>query len=100
MLYLGTALCIFAVCALCIGHPCRSNFLSIRTAHCLAKTDPQSIAAQIKQMGAYFGVKDDEDLYIWQVPEMALVAPLPPGWSELQPGEQEAVELQFKCVNS
>eukprot|EP00775_Hariotina_reticulata_P012567 gene12567-12699_t len=41
---------------------------------------------EIKQMGQYFKIKEDEDKYIWQVAEMALCAPLPPSW-------QESVEL-------
>lgn len=41
-------------------------------------------------MGLYFGIKPAEDQYIWQVAEMGLCAPLPPGWSEvlLPPPEQ------------
>jgi hypothetical protein len=38
-------------------------------------------------MGAYFGIGDREDLYIWEVADMALVAPLPPGWGEAPPAE-------------
>lgn len=33
-------------------------------------------------MGLYLNIKGDEDTYIWQVAEMALCAPLPPGWEE------------------
>lgn len=33
-------------------------------------------------MGQYFGIKPDEDKYIWEVAEMGLCAPLPPGWME------------------
>lgn len=57
-------------------------------------------------MGTYFGIRDNEDLYIWEVADMALVAPLPPGWSEVHSdaaaarseGVPPAPELQFKCV--
>jgi hypothetical protein len=39
-------------------------------------------------MGAYFGIKEEEEDYVWEVAEMALAAPLPPGWGEvaLPPG--------------
>lgn len=33
-------------------------------------------------MGQYFGIKPDEEKYIWEVAEMGLCAPLPPGWKE------------------
>jgi hypothetical protein len=33
-------------------------------------------------MGQYFGIKPDEEKYIWEVAEMGLCAPLPPGWQE------------------
>jgi hypothetical protein len=49
------------------------------------------------QMGAYFGVGEREDLYIWEVCDMALVAPLPPGWSEA-PAAGDGPELPFRCL--
>lgn len=60
--------------------------------HCHAKqncTQPTT-KQQVQQMGLYFGIKADEDKYIWEVAEMGLCAPLPPGWKEevvQQPGE-------------
>jgi hypothetical protein len=45
---------------------------------------------QVQQMGQYFGIKPDEEKYIWEVAEMGLCAPLPPGWKEevtQEPGE-------------
>jgi hypothetical protein len=50
-------------------------------------------------MGLYFGIGEREDLYIWEVSDMALVAPLPPGWGEAPPDEAAAAggaELQFR----
>jgi hypothetical protein len=51
-------------------------------------------------MGQYFGIKPDEEKYIWEVAEMALCAPLPPGWKEevtQEPGEA-APGIAFRCV--
>lgn len=49
-------------------------------------------------MGAYFGIQEAEDLYIWEVADMALSAPLLPGWSEVAGGSGVAADadLQFK----
>jgi hypothetical protein len=44
---------------------------------------------QVQQMGQYFGIKPDEDKYIWEVAEMGLCAPLPPGWQEQVVVEQQ-----------
>lgn len=51
-------------------------------------------------MGAYFGIGEAEDLYVWECADMALVAPLPPGWSEEQGagGGEGGGELRFKCA--
>lgn len=54
---------------------------------------------QVQQMGQYFGIKQDEDKYIWEVAEMGLCAPLPPSWKEevvQQPGEPTP-SLAFRC---
>ncbi|KAG2425176.1 hypothetical protein HXX76_013930 [Chlamydomonas incerta] len=37
---------------------------------------------EIQLMNQYFGIHDDEDLYIREVGQLACVAPLPEGWTE------------------
>ncbi|GMH39482.1 hypothetical protein BSKO_07380 [Bryopsis sp. KO-2023] len=44
---------------------------------------------EISGMAAYFGVKPSENAYIREVARMAISAPLPPGWTEV---EKEIVE--------
>jgi hypothetical protein len=46
------------------------------------KRAPPPRRAQSSAMRAYFGISEDEDVYIAEVADMALAAPLPPGWSE------------------
>lgn len=55
---------------------------------------------QVQQMGQYFGIKPDEDKYIWEVAEMGLCAPLPPGWAEVivQQQGKEPPSVSFKWV--
>ncbi len=48
-------------------------------------------------MGAFFGIHEDEDLYIWDVASMALSAPLMPGWAE---EEDESGQPSFKWVST
>ena len=35
-------------------------------------------------MAGYFGMKPDENAYIREVARMAISAPLPPGWTEVE----------------
>jgi hypothetical protein len=48
-------------------------------------------------MGHYFKIKQDEDKYIWEVAEMGLCAPLPPGWTEDaidHPGQEPTIAFK------
>jgi hypothetical protein len=47
-------------------------------------------------MGLYLGIKQDEDPYIWQVAQMALCAPLPPGWTETVTEVEEQPTVMFE----
>lgn len=48
-------------------------------------------------MGQYFGIKPDEEKYIWEVADMGLCAPLPPGWKEHvveQQGQEPSISFR------
>lgn len=51
--------------------------------------------SQVAAMGAYLGVRADDDDCLWDVARMALSAPLLAGWDELR---QEDGTSMFRCV--
>lgn len=62
-------------------------FSHILTAACLL---------QVQEMAAYLHIKPHEGQYIRQVAEMALCAPLPPGWKQVQEQSATGLQMMFK----
>ena len=51
---------------------------------------------QVHQMAEYYHISDSDEPYLWAVAEMALCAPLPPGWEEETQLEEEGEAVMFR----
>uniref|UniRef100_A0A383VRH9 WW domain-containing protein n=1 Tax=Tetradesmus obliquus TaxID=3088 RepID=A0A383VRH9_TETOB len=74
---------IWQVAQMALSAPLAPGWFADRAAAAAILLPPAGAADEaVQQMGLYLGIKQDEDPYIWQVAQMALSAPLPPGWAE------------------
>lgn len=46
-------------------------------------------------MLAYFGISEEEDIYVQEVAELALAAPTPTGWEEVE--DPNTGNVKYRC---